>query len=181
MAPTLKTQRLVLRPFRAEDASAVQAQCGNWNVARMLTRVSHPYTLDLADEWIASHESFRQSGEEFVFCLDLKGEAIDPIGLRRTRDREFNLGYWLSESWWGRGFATEAARRVVRFAVDELGAERLTAGHFADNPASGRVLEKCGFRYTGSGMMVGAARGEVAPHRNFEMFLGESEGQAGTS
>lgn len=168
MIPTLETERLLLRPFRSEDAAFVHRHCSEWNVARMLTRVPHPYTRDMAESWIASHEAAWNVGDEVSFCIELGGEAIGTVGLRRTEPGTCNLGYWLGEPWWGRGFTTEAARRAVRFAFEELGAEKLTSGHFSDNPASGQVLEKCGFRYTGEGVEHSVARGEAVAHRNFE-------------
>lgn len=168
MTPTLKTERLLLRAFSAEDASAVQAHCGNWNIARMLARVPHPYGHDLASRWIASHAAEWRSGDEHTFCIELDGDAVGAVGLRRTAVATYELGYWLGEPWWGNGFVTEAARRAMRFAFEELGAEKLTSGHYLDNPASGRVLEKCGFRYTGESMVPCEARGEAVAHRNFE-------------
>lgn len=168
MKPRLKTRRLLLRPFLPEDAAAVQGLCGNWNVARMLSRVPHPYTRDMAERWIASHAAAPRGGEEFVFCLELEGEAIGAVGLRHTGEGGFELGYWLGEPWWGKGFATEAARRAIRYAFEDLGADNLTSGHFTDNPASGRVLVKCGFRYTGETMQNCEARGEAVPHRCLE-------------
>ena len=178
MMPTLKTERLLLRPFGAEDATAVQVHCGNWNVARMLTRVAHPYSRELATSWIESHYAAWRSGEEVTFCIDFKGEPIGAISLRRVRSDVYQLGYWFGEPWWGRGFATEAARRTVRFAFEELGADKLVAGHFMDNPASGQVLEKCGFRYVGDGVEHSAARGEAAAHRNLECRLDDNKDRA---
>jgi RimJ/RimL family protein N-acetyltransferase len=175
MMPTLETERLLLRPFGPEDASAVQGHCGNWNIARMLTRVPHPYGLDLAVSWIASHAADWRSGDEITFCIETDGEAIGALSLRRTTDRAYELGYWLGEPFWGKGFVTEAARRAVCFAFEELGAEKLTSGHYRDNPASGRVLEKCGFRYSGEGMMPCDARGETVVHRNYEYRRNEME------
>ena len=177
MMPTLETDRLLLRPFRAEDAAALVALADNWNIARMTTRIPHPYTRDIADRWIASQAADRQSGDEIIFCIELHGAAIGAVGLKRSAAGEYELGYWLGEAWWGRGYATEAAARAARFAFDELGAGRLTAGHFLDNPASGQVLEKCGFRYTGEGVEHCAARGETAAHRNLECGRAEFEGQ----
>lgn len=168
MIPTLQTDRLSLRPFRLADARAVQAHCGNWNIARMLARVPHPYGLELATGWIESHAVDWRRGIEATFCIEVDGAAVGAIGLRLTAPATYELGYWLGEPWWGRGFATEAARRAVRFAFEELGAENLTSGHYRDNSASGRVLEKCGFRYTDDGMVPCEARGEVVAHRNYE-------------
>ena len=65
----------------------------------------------------------------------------------------------------------------MRFAFEVLGAEKLTSGHFTDNPASGRVLEKCGFRYIGEGAEHSVVRGEAAAHRNLECGRAEFEGR----
>ena len=177
MMPTLKTERLLLRPFRREDAPAVHAHCGEWNIARMLTRVPHPYSREMAESWIVSHEGDWRGGGEITFCIEQNSEAVGAISLRRTADLTYELGYWLGEPFWGKGFATEAARGAMRFAFEELGAEKLTSGHFQDNPASGRVLEKCGFRYTGEGMEISEARGEAVAHRNLE-YRRDDKGQA---
>lgn len=179
--PTLKTERLLLRPFCAEDAAAVQAHCSEWKIARMLSRVPHPYTRDMAEDWIASHESDWNSGHEITFCIDPGGAAAGAVSLRRKGMGVYVLGYWLGEHWWGKGLATEAARRAVRFAFEELGADRLVSGHFLDNPESGRVLKKCGFRFTGESMEHCAARGVAVTHRNFECWRDEAQGRGPVS
>jgi ribosomal-protein-alanine N-acetyltransferase len=181
MMPTLETERLVLRPFRLDDAGAVAMHVGNWKVARMLSRVPHPYSRAMAEEWIASQDADWQSGEEITFCIELEGEAAGSISLRRREERVYILGYWLGEPWWGTGYATEAARCTVHFAFEELGAEKLTARHFLDNPASGRVLEKCGFRYTGEGTEHSIARGAAATHRDLECGRAEFESRVKAS
>jgi len=173
MMPILKTQRLVLRPFQAEDAAALYAQLNDWEVARMVARVPHPYRIELADEWIAQREAAWASGEQYSFCLEWNGALSGCVSLRRNDDGiGYDLGYWIGKACWGRGLATEAVQRVIEFAVQELGIERLTAGHFRDNRASGRVLEKCGFRYTGEDMQHCEARGEAVPHRCLEFVAG---------
>ncbi|MEJ2120280.1 MAG: GNAT family N-acetyltransferase [Alphaproteobacteria bacterium] len=162
----LTTDRLTLRPFVQTDARAVQALCGNWNVARMLAVVPHPYPDGLAEDWIAGQADKRARGEEYVFAIEHDGEVIGAVGLERrshTRRDIHEIGYWIAEEWWGQGLASEAAGRVVRYAFDELGVTRLTSGHFDENPASGKVLAKCGFRVTGKGMLPCAARGEAVP------------------
>ncbi len=69
------------------------------------------------------------------------------------------IGYWLGEPWWGQGLMTEAVSRVIDFTRAELGLDRLLSDYFADNPASGRVQEKCGFRITGRGRLKSQSRG----------------------
>ena len=68
---------------------------------------------------------------------------------RRTPNADWEIGYWIGRPWWGQGFATEIGQALVALGTQTLGASRLIAGHYDDNPASGRVLEKLGFGYTG--------------------------------
>jgi RimJ/RimL family protein N-acetyltransferase len=178
MVPTLKTERLLLRRFRQEDAAAVAALAGSWDVARMLARIPHPYTRDMAETWIATHGRLGESGEEYIFCIERDGETVGSIGLQRSRDGVYELGYWLGESWWGEGLASEAARRIVRWAFEDLGADGLVSGHLADNPASGRVLKKCGFRYTGDSDQHSVARGGLVSHRDFALDRAAWSGEA---
>lgn len=181
MIPTLETDRLLLRPFCPADAVAVAALAGDWDIVRMTARIPHPYTTEMAEAWISSHVPSRQSGEEHVFCIERDGEVIGCIGLQKSRDAVYELGYWLGKAWWGKGLATEAAKRVIRFAFEELDAGGLLSGHLADNPASGRVLEKCGFRYTGDSMEHSEARGEAVAHKGLELMRAGWAGQAGKS
>ena len=172
----LETERLLLRPFRPSDAGAVQALCGNRNVARMTARIPHPYPDGLAESWIASTAQARELGQGYSFCLEQNGAPIGAAGLERTDDGIYELGYWLGEPWWGRGLASEAVRRVVRFAFDDLSARQVTAGHFVDNPASGRVLEKCGFAYTGENELWCEARGRWVDCRRLALAKEDARG-----
>jgi len=163
----LKTKRLLLRPYKMDDAAALQSQCGNLNVARMTSRIPHPYPDGAAEQWIAAQEALRRDGHEITFCIDHDGAMVGSVGLRRAHGGTYELGYWIAENTWGQGYATEAARRAVAFAFDELGAARVCAGHYVDNPASGRVLEKCGFRYTSTNSQLSVARGATVECRRF--------------
>src|SRR5690606_28660374 len=141
---TLRTDRLVLRLPALEDAVPLQALCCNWEVVRMTSRVPHPYTLDHARSWIAGRAASWAAGRAYAFALTCDGIVIGVAGIE-SKDGEHEIGYWIGQPWWGRGLATEAVGRLCRFGFDDLGLERLVAGHFDDNPASGRVLAKCGF------------------------------------
>ena len=177
MIPTLQTDRLLLRPFRLEDAAAVAAYCGDWDVARMTARIPHPYALDDAIDWI---EGRVEGPPELRFCIEVEGAAAGAIGLVDQGDGVYELGYWIGRPFWGKGYATEAARAVVRFAFEALGAIRLTSGHMLENPASGRVLEKCGFVATGEVVEQDClARGSREPIRR--LALTHSHMPGGTS
>jgi ribosomal-protein-alanine N-acetyltransferase len=144
----LQTPRLTLRRFLPDDAERVTEITSNWNVARMLRLAPYPQTVEEKRAWLVSHEAEWLAGEAYRFAViegaDLIGCAdIDERGTGRNE-----IGYWLDERSWGRGFATEAASAVRDFALTTLKLERLTSGHAFDNPGSGHVLEKLGFHWT---------------------------------
>lgn len=156
--PVLLTPRLRLRPFAAMDAAVVQRLAGEFSVADTTLSIPHPYADGVANAWIASlPEAFTQ-GRQAVFAITdrVTGELLGAIGLdlRREHDRA-ELGYWIGQPFWNRGFATEAARAVLDFGFRSLGLHRIHACHFGRNPASGRVLTKIGMRHEG------IARGHV--------------------
>ncbi|MEO3428178.1 GNAT family N-acetyltransferase [Pelagibius sp. CAU 1746] len=170
MTVRLDTEHLILRPFEAEDAEAVQGYVGLWEVARMTSRIPHPYPPGAAAEWIAGHQSQRDSGQEHTFCLVLKGANDQPIGaasLRFLEKGNWEIGYVLAPDHWGRGLATEAAKALVVLGFEKLGAEALQSGHFADNPASGRVLEKTGFAANGIARQWSEARQDFVDSNRF--------------
>src|SRR5690606_30816290 len=106
-----------------------------------------PYLDVAAEGFILTMAARRPLGRDFVFAVDLPGEGlIGMIGAHKSGEDSFEVGYWYGRPYWGQGFASEALAAFL-FEAQRLG--RLEAGHFADNPASGRVLEKNGFAYTG--------------------------------
>ncbi|MGB3808779.1 MAG: GNAT family N-acetyltransferase [Parvibaculum sp.] len=162
----LTTERLVLRHFNFDDAPRVRALVGNWKVARMLARVAYPYGDGLAEQWIASHERARAEGKAFPFAIEHQGELVGCVGLdadaddNATPEQAYEMGYWIGEPYWNRGFATEAGRALVRHAFEKSPVDRLTAGHLVENHASGSVLTKLGFRYIAETQLWSEARHE---------------------
>ncbi|MEI5686316.1 GNAT family N-acetyltransferase [Sphingomonas kyungheensis] len=144
-----RTKRLTLRPPWPEDAGALAQAIGHDAVLRMLLRVPSPYTLADAQAFCAAPRPHDEP--RFVIVAHDGGGAPALIGGIGISEQEGtpNLGYWLTPSAWGRGYATEAGRAVVAMARHALPIERLAAWHFADNPASGAVLRKLGFCPTG--------------------------------
>ncbi|MGR3540848.1 MAG: GNAT family N-acetyltransferase [Hasllibacter sp.] len=136
MSPTLTTERLTLRPLVAGDAPDIASRIAEWEVIRWLSRPPHPYRL-------ADAEAFLDGGRDRAeFAITHRGALI---GVIASRDE---VGYWLARPAWGRGFASEAARRVVDWRFAE-GADLLESSHYLGNEASRRVLEKAGFRDAG--------------------------------
>lgn len=165
-----RTRRLTLRPAWPEDAPALAAAIAHEAVVTMLSGPPWPYTEAHAAAFIAGR------GADDLFFLVLAHEAAGPrlvggVGLHPLGE-EKELGYWLTPSAWGKGYATEAARAVVDIARHTLGLMRLVSGHFVDNPASGRVLAKLGFRPTGQEMRRCAAREQDVPCALVALALG---------
>jgi len=163
MRAQIKTPRLVLRWLEQRDAKAVQAGCSNWNVARMLAKVPHPYPDGMAEDWISGHADERARGQGSAFAITLAGAVIGVVGIDRGTRDECELGYWLDEPYWGNGYATEAAQAAVTVGFADLGVGHINSGHFEDNAASGRVLLKCGFAYSGTSKRPCLARGTDVP------------------
>ena len=174
-----RTQRLLLRPGWAQDAPALQRGLADEGIVRNLARVPWPYSLDDARAFLASE---RRPGEASLLIFRRTGadpELIGSIGFARGSDGERELGYWIARPHWGRGYATEAGRAVVDIARNALRLPRLKAGHFMDNPASGRVLHKLGFRPTGRvTSQFSAGRNAAVPCRLFELGLAPAEAES---
>ncbi len=142
-----RTERLMLRPRWAEDAAAIHAAINDEMIIRNLARAPWPYTIEDAQDFIAL--------EQDALCPDFllwKRTEGDPVligacGIGRHEDG-VELGYWIARPYWGQGYASEAARTVLNIARS-IGHDKITCGHFIDNPASGKVMRKLGFRPTG--------------------------------
>lgn len=149
--PTLKTRRLRLRPFRPEDAPEVQRLAGNKKVSEPTLNIPHPYKDGMAEEWIATHQPGWEEGARVVYAITLRHtkQLIGTVSLVKNKRSEWELGYWVGEPYWGKGYCTEAATALVDFAFANLGITRIIARHLTSNPASGRVMQKIGMRHVG--------------------------------
>jgi RimJ/RimL family protein N-acetyltransferase len=168
----VRTKRLLLRPGWSQDAPALFEAIADERIVRNLATAPWPYTLENAAAFLATE---RKASEPSLLIF-LRGgggpELIGGIGFGRRPSGNVEFGYWLRRRHWGRGYATEAGRALLAAARHGLRIKRLDAGHFIDNPASGRVLEKLGFAPTGTIVpRFSAGRGETAPCRLFELDL----------
>ncbi|MDV2481084.1 GNAT family N-acetyltransferase [Methanoculleus sp. Wushi-C6] len=149
--PILATGRLLLRPFTLADAPEVQRLAGDYAVSAT-TLLPYPYPDGLAEVWIASLREGAERGDAAAFAVTLArgGDLIG--GVRLQIDAEHSrgeLGFWIAQACWGRGYATEAVGAVIGYGFSALGLHRVHAIHFSRNPASGRVMEKCGMVHEG--------------------------------
>lgn len=165
----LAGDKIQLRPFRAEDAPRVTELLNNWAVASMLARVPFPYKEKDANAWIATHKEGRQSGTNWPFAIETKKGLVGAIGAHQTEPHTMEFGYWIGEPYWGKGTATDAGRIMVNFTFDILNVTTLTAGHFMDNPASGRVLTKLGFEKLNEATRPCLARDKDVPSIDYHL------------
>lgn len=143
-----RTERLLLRPAWREDAPALAAAIGDEAIVRNLATAPWPYALEHAESFIAREPDLRHPSLLIFARTGRAPRLVGGIGIGLDPEGRTELGYWIARAHWGRGYATEAGRAVLGMAK-ALGHGPLLAGHFLDNPASGAVLRKLGFRPTG--------------------------------
>ena len=167
--PVLETERLVLRAPRLGDAKSVAVLANDRRIAENTARIPHPYRVADAEDFIAT----ANLGNEAVFFITLRnGVLIGACGFTRIDRHPPEVGYWLGAPYWGNGYATEAMHAVIDYAFTDLGHEALQAGARVTNPASRRVLEKCGFQWTGAGLLRIRAISSSAPIDRFRLDRG---------
>jgi RimJ/RimL family protein N-acetyltransferase len=165
--PVLETERLLLRAPRLEDAETIAALADDRRVAENTLRIPHPYALADAESFI---DSANAAAGEIVFLITTHGARVLGIcGVRKVDGEQPEIGYWLGVPFWGKGYATEAARAVIDHAFDNLGYDVLIGGARVSNPASRRVLEKCAFQWTGVGLYRIRALASSAPVDRFRL------------
>ena len=168
--PVLETKRLTMRAPRLEDAKAVAVLANDRRIAENTARIPHPYKMSDAEGFI---DGANKTGGEAVFLITLRdGSLLGACGVTLIDNQTPELGYWLGVPYWGKGFATEALHAVIDYAFGDLEHAALQAGARVTNPASRRVLEKCGFQWTGVGLYRIRAIHSSAPIDRFRLERG---------
>lgn len=148
--PTLETNRLLLRPFTAADAPVVRKLAGEEEVARNTLAMPFPYLEGMAESWISTHLTDFNDGKSVIWAITLKdtGEVAGAIGLSlQLHFLLADMGYWIGKQYWNKGYCTEAVRKVLDFGIRQMNLHKISASHFGNNPASGRVMQKAGMTY----------------------------------
>jgi RimJ/RimL family protein N-acetyltransferase len=167
--PVLETERLVMRAPRLGDAKAVAALANDRRIAENTRRIPHPYSAADARDFIGA---VNRANGETAFLITLRDATIIGACGVAMQDGAPDLGCWLGIKSWGQGYATEAVRGLLDFAFTERNHEWLQAGARVTNPASRRVLEKCGFQWTGVGLCRIRALSSSAPIDRFRLDRG---------
>jgi ribosomal-protein-alanine N-acetyltransferase len=149
------------------DGANISLLAGDYEVASMTGTIPHPYSEEMAIDWIQS----LQAGDEGVaFAIDRGGKLIGCVGYRATEKTHAEMGYWIGKPHWGMGYATEAAQALIIYAFRRENFSYLTVGHFKENPASARVIAKLGFEPSGEVLRDCAARNNKAPCLTYRLY-----------
>jgi RimJ/RimL family protein N-acetyltransferase len=174
--PVLETERLILRAPRLEDAGALATLINDRRIAENTATVPHPYAIADAEKFITSANKAADSVSFLITARNgtlIGGCGVGSIrgdGSLRTGSPE--IGYWIGVAFWGNGYATEAARAVLDHAFVTLGHDAIHGAARVSNPASRRVLEKCGFQWTGVELTRIRAINSAAPADRFRLDRG---------
>ncbi|RKQ71029.1 RimJ/RimL family protein N-acetyltransferase [Litorimonas taeanensis] len=172
MREIIETENLVLRQLKDKDAMALSKYGSNFDIARMTGSFPHPFPLISAEFKIMHLRSMHERGLAYPYAITENGsdEMIGIMDLCRKSDEDtLEIGYWIAEPAWGKGYASEAGQAILAEADASLKPKKVIAGAFTDNPASHRVLEKMGFMPTGkTEMYFSMARMEKADSALFE-------------
>lgn len=145
--PVLETERLILRPLTVADASAVLKWSSDARVSRFMSYTGYD-DIHTAIDWLAS---LADEKKEWCWGFVLKENGLlfgsGSIGKDQYRSGYWGIGYNIRHDCWNKGYVTEAMTAIIDFARDDLGVHRICGIHAVDNPASGRVMEKCGLRF----------------------------------
>ncbi len=141
----LRDDLILLRPWREDDAGAVYAACQDAQIQRWIPVIPRPYTHQHARAFVRGEHGLGRH----QFAVEREGEVIGSIGMGVDESKIGRIGYWCASDRRGQGITTRALRRLCRYALDELGLERLELITDPDNQASQRVAEKVGFQREG--------------------------------
>lgn len=174
---SIMTDRLLLRPTSRADADrAFQIQT-DWEVTRMMRLVPFPPDIEELRQWFAGHQREWDIGRAYRFAVVLDGRMIGLADIDTIAERQGTLSYWLDRATWGHGYAFEAAQALLRFAAYDIRLLRLKAGHAADNPASGGILTRLGFRRVETVRRFSRPRNaDIQQHRYELTFSDQSQG-----
>ena len=178
--PSLRTRRLLLRPFELRDSSIVQRLAGAPEVALTTQNIPHPYLDGMAEGWIASHAPAWE--EKRFLTLAVTNEPDGLVGAvslhLRAPHRRGELGYWIGLPFWNRGFATEASAALLDFGFNDLDLNRIQARHMTRNPPSGRVMQKLGMSSEGVQRQYVLVRGRFEDVATYAVLRGERDHRA---
>ena len=174
----IRTERLLLRRPRLDDAKAAVALLQDDTIGRWIPVLPSPYRTRNWTTWVRANTKpkpvERPEGLSFPFVIEMDGRMVGMVGMRwDAKDRSANIGYWVGKAFRGRGIATEAAVAVTAYAFRELRAEKVWATVLKGNKGSPRVLKACGMRLEGTLREHGVHRGRRYDEEHYGVLRDE--------
>lgn len=148
--PKIETERLILRAFTIADSSEVQRMAGKVEVASNTLAMPFPYHDGMAEAWISTHQQEFEDHKSVILAIELKAQHILAGAIGLSLQFPYNnaeLGYWIGQEYWGKGYCTEAVKAMIEFGFQHMKLHKIYANYFHNNPASGRVMKKAGMKY----------------------------------
>ena len=147
----LEEDLCLMRPLQIIDIARIRRYASAAEIAEN-TFVPHPYPAEAASEFVETARENWRLDESYVFAIMEKstGAFVGVMGIHpKAAHNSAEVDYWIGKPFWGRGLASAALRLIIEFGFERLGLNRIEAGHFPHNPASGRVMQKANMRYEG--------------------------------
>ncbi len=152
-SPSLKTDRLLLRCLKPEDATQVHLLAGDREIADTTLTIPHPFEVEMAEQYVEGKISLYEGGKGVCFGVILPSgdNLVGVVSLKKIDQihRNAELGYWIGKEYWNNGYATEAAVAVVNYGFGVLNLQRIYAHCLSRNPSSGKVLSKLDMTHEG--------------------------------
>jgi len=162
--PILLSQRLVMRAPHEDDIDALAHLANNANIANMVARMPHPYTVADAADFVRRTRAGAIGKCVYAITKADNGAFLGCCGIEPHEDgRTVELGYWLGEPYWNEGYATEAAQTLIDMVFRTRDIEQIDARCRVMNIPSRRVIQKCGFQFQATGMVASLSVGGMVP------------------
>jgi RimJ/RimL family protein N-acetyltransferase len=151
-APHLYSQRLLIRPIHVSDVEMIQKSINDKRVCDNLSYTPHPYTVEMAESWVRNVNAGMAAGTCRYWTIVHRESKnfIGSIGLSIFKEQEgCEIHYWINADEWNRGYCSEATKRVIKYAFEDLNIHRLYVTHRENNAPSEKIIKKCGFIFEG--------------------------------
>jgi [ribosomal protein S5]-alanine N-acetyltransferase len=144
-----KDNLLRLVKYSEKHIEGLIIHLNNVNISKWLFLPADPYTKEDAKKWLQFCKESDEKKDNYMFAIEVDDVLAGGIGLHKKMEHCFDVGYWIAEEHWGKGYATEALNTITNLALNELKIDRIQAYVFEGNTASEKVLEKCGYEFEG--------------------------------
>lgn len=170
--PTIETERLILRPISIDDADTAFEWTSDERVARYMIYSTHE-NIDVTKEWLSTVNT-RPNDYTWGIVRKADGKLIGSCGIKYLQDEDsWTFGYNIRYDCWNKGYTTEASKRMIEFVRSEHNGKKFVAEHAEQNPASGRVIEKCGLHFVSYGEYSSYDGKKTFKSKKYAMILEE--------